>query len=181
MIKEGRTIYFRLVEPNDAEFIHKLRIDPTYNKYLSFVDDDIEKQRTWIEKYKEREKNLEEYYFIIHRKDNKLPIGTVRIYDFQPENNSFCWGSWILNENKTKYAALECALCIYDFAFEELNYNRCHMDMRKENKGVIAFHQRFGIQIYDESDIDYFAYLYKSDYLKVKEEFNLFLNKHISQ
>lgn len=179
MIKEGRTIYFRLVEKSDAEFIHSLRMDETYNKFLSTVDDDIEKQRQWIELYKTREKGNEEYYFIIHRKDNNMPIGTLRIYDFRPNENSFCWGSWILNENKTRYAALESAMCVYEFAFGELNYNRCHMDMRKDNKGVIAFHKRFGIHIYDESDIDYFAYLYKDDYLKVRDEFNLFLDSHI--
>ena len=70
-------------------------------------------------------------------------------------------------------------MCVYDFAFEELGYKRCHMDMRKENKGVIEFHKRFGIQIYDESEIDYFAYLYKEDYLNVKEQFNSFLDFHI--
>lgn len=179
MIKEGRTIYFRLVEIDDADFIHSLRVDTTYNKYLSVVDDDVEKQREWIKAYKQRESNKQEYYFIIHRKDNGTPIGTLRIYDFIPEENSFCWGSWILNENKTRYAALECAMCVYEFAFEELGYKRCHMDMRKENKGVIEFHKRFGIQIYDESEIDYFAYLYKEDYLNVKEQFNSFLDSHI--
>ena len=72
-------------------------------------------------------------------------------------------------------------MCVYEFAFGELGYNRCHMDMRKENKGVIAFHQRFGIEIFDESDIDYFAYLYKDSYLKVRDEFNSFLDSHIEQ
>ena len=100
MINEGRTIYFRLVEESDAAFIHSLRMDEQYNKYLSQVDDDVEKQRQWITRYKQREEQNEEYYFIIHRKDNNLPIGTLRIYDFRPEENSFCWGSWILNENK---------------------------------------------------------------------------------
>lgn len=179
MIKAGRTIYFRLVEVEDAEFIHALRVDDQYNKYLSQVDDDVEKQRQWIKNYKERELKGEEYYFIIHRKDNDLPIGTLRIYDFLPSENSFCWGSWILNENKTHYAALESAMCVYEFMFDEQNYNRCHMDMRKENTGVIAFHKRFGIQIYDESEIDYFAYLYKDSYLDVKDNFNAFLDEKI--
>ena len=181
MINEGRTIYFRLVEESDAAFIHSLRMDEQYNKYLSQVDDDVEKQRQWITRYKQREEQNEEYYFIIHRKDNNLPIGTLRIYDFRPEENSFCWGSWILNENKTRYAALESAMCVYEFAFGELGYNRCHMDMRKENKGVIAFHQRFGIEIFDESEIDYFAYLYKDSYLKVRDEFFSFLDSHRAQ
>ena len=178
-MKEGRTIYFRLVKLEDAEFIHALRVDEQYNKYLSQVDDDVEKQREWIKSYKQRENNKQEYYYVIHRKDNNLPIGTLRIYDFIPEENSFCWGSWILNENKTRYAALECAMCVYEFAFEELGYSRCHMDMRKENKGVVEFHKRFGIHIYDESEIDYYAYLYKDDYLNVKEQFNSFLDSHI--
>ncbi len=165
----SKTIYFRLADISDAAFIHSLRINEEFNKYLSTVDDDLSKQVKWLENYKQRELAGTEYYFIIHRISDNLPIGTVRLYDFIGEKVSFCWGSWILNENKTKYAALESALLIYDFAFFELGFKRCHMDIRKQNLKVIEFHKRFGVEIYDETELDLLGYYYPVSYLKIKE------------
>jgi RimJ/RimL family protein N-acetyltransferase len=172
MKNKSKTIHFRLVELSDAEFINSLRVDITYNKYLSAVDGDISKQEEWIKKYKEREKLGLEYYYIIQRNSDYLPIGTVRLYDFLKENSSFCWGSWILNENKTRYAALESALLIYDFAFLELGFNRCHMDIRKQNLKVLEFHKKFGIKLIGETEEDYLAYYFKECYLGIRDEIN---------
>lgn len=165
----SNTIFFRLVEIGDANFILSLRSDPRYNKHLSITDHNVENQKKWIKLYKERELKKEEYYFIVHRNSDSLPIGTVRLYDFINEKKSFCWGSWILNENKTMYAALECAILIYDFAFLELDFSRCHMDIRKENFKVIEFHKKFGVKIIGETKQDLLGHYYKEDYLNIRQ------------
>lgn len=164
-----RTVCLRFAKVSDAAFIHSLRIDKKYNRHLSHVDDDISKQEEWLKEYKIREAANLEYYYIIQRGSDSLPIGTVRIYDFMKEEHSFCWGSWILNENKTKYAALECALMIYDFAFLVLGYKRCHMDIRKENTKVIEFHKKFGVYIAGETENDLIGHYFIDDYLKIKD------------
>ena len=87
----GKNINLRFVEITDASFIVSLRSDLRYNKYLSFVDDDVKKQEDWILKYKEREANKQEYYFIIQLNKDNTQIGTVRVYDFISGENSFCW------------------------------------------------------------------------------------------
>jgi len=174
---ENKTIYFRLVEPNDAEFIHSLRMDEKYNRHLTSVDIDISKQEQWIIEYKKREARKLEYYYIIHRKSDSMQIGTVRIYDFLEKEKSFCWGSWILNHNKTRYAALECALLIYDFAFFELSFKRCHMDIRKENQKVIEFHKKFGVRIVGETEADLLGHYFVEDYLKVKSDIVKIIDK----
>lgn len=166
---KSKTIHFRLAEMADAKFIHSLRTNEKYNKHLSFVEDDIAKQENWLVKYKIRETLKQEYYFIIHRNYDDLPIGTVRIYDLIESEQSFCWGSWILNENKTKYAALESAIIIYDFAFFKLGYKRCHMDIRKENHKVIEFHKRFGVKIIGETECDLLGHYYIDDYQRIRE------------
>jgi RimJ/RimL family protein N-acetyltransferase len=165
----SKTLHFRLAEISDAEFILSLRVNEKYNKFLSTVENDLSKQEKWLINYKKKEKKGLEYYFIIYRNIDSIPIGTVRIYDFIGKNESFCWGSWILNESKTKYAALECALLIYDFAFFELNFQRCHMDIRKDNHKVVNFHKKFGVEIVSESDKDYFAHFYPDNYLKIRD------------
>ncbi|HPQ35621.1 MAG TPA: GNAT family N-acetyltransferase [Bacteroidales bacterium] len=173
---KSKTIYFRLVETSDAPFIHSLRMDKRYNQHLSTVDPDLTKQVEWIIRYKQKEALGSEYYFIIHRISDSMPIGTVRVYDFIGEKESFCWGSWILNENKTRYAALESAILIYDFAFLELGFKRCHMDIRKENLKVIEFHKRFGVKIIGETNLDLLGHYYVEDYLKVRKDILMVLN-----
>ncbi|HCG8278609.1 TPA: GNAT family N-acetyltransferase [Vibrio parahaemolyticus] len=149
---ESKTIRIRFVEVSDAEFILSLRTDDKYNKYLSKVESDVEQQKAWIESYKRLEKEGKEYYFIIERIDG-APCGTVRVYDIKPD--SFCWGSWILNESKTKYAALESAFLVYDFGFSVLGFNQSHFDVMKENKKVVSFHEKMGAVKVGESDDSY--------------------------
>jgi RimJ/RimL family protein N-acetyltransferase len=163
----SKSIYFRYVETSDAAFINSLRADEQYNKYLSHVDDDISKQEQWIRQYKTREAAGEEFYFIIHRFDD-VPIGTVRVYDFIGDKDSFSWGSWILNTNKTRYAALESAVLIYDFAFDELKFKRCHMNIRKGNSKVIDFHKNFGVKIVAETEEDFIGHFFAEDYKQTR-------------
>jgi RimJ/RimL family protein N-acetyltransferase len=149
-----KTIRLRLVEPSDAEFILSLRLDQKYNSFLSKVDNDIESQRTWIRNYKEDEANKKQFYFIIERMDG-VACGTVRIYDLR--SDSFCWGSWILNENKTRYAAIESALLVYRYGFDILGFKKSHFDVMKGNSKVTDFHKKFGaVMVSEDSDNDYF-------------------------
>ena len=52
---DGVQLSLRLVQPDDAPYIHRLRTDPTYNGHLSAVTGTVEDQRSWIEGYKLRE------------------------------------------------------------------------------------------------------------------------------
>ncbi|QXB22135.1 GNAT family N-acetyltransferase [Lelliottia amnigena] len=172
---KARTIEFRLVEESDANFIYDLRVNKYYNKHLSKMTGDISGQREWIKSYKIRELTNDEFYFIIIRSDNKERIGTVRLYDFIEEKNSFCWGSWILNQDKTASSAIESALLVYKVAFQELGFERCHFDVRKDNLKVIQFHQKLGAEIVDSNDIDYFFNYEKQSYLNCLRDFSKYL------
>ncbi|MFA0557969.1 MULTISPECIES: GNAT family N-acetyltransferase [unclassified Vibrio] len=151
----GKTIYIKLATLDDAEFILSLRNNSQLNKHLSRTSADISSQKQWLSDYKKREDAKKEYYFIINRLDG-VPIGTVRLYDFLNERNSFCWGSWILNSDKTRTSAIESALLVYEFAFKHLDFENCHFDVRKDNKSVIRFHEKFGAKIVSESEFDYY-------------------------
>lgn len=149
----SKTIRMRFVEETDAEFILKLRLDERYNQFLSNVNPDVQAQKDWIRKYKADEAAKKQFYFIIERLDG-TPCGTVRVYDLRED--SFCWGSWILNEDKTRYAAIESAFLVYQFGFDELGFNKSHFDVRKGNAGVISFHKRMGALQTGESELDYY-------------------------
>jgi RimJ/RimL family protein N-acetyltransferase len=171
----AKTIHFKCAEVSDSEFILKLRTDSSFNKFLSATKSDIEQQKQWLSGYKERERLGKEYYFIIYRNDNNERIGTVRLYDFIKDKNSFCWGSWILNSNKTNSAALESALLVYLFAFNTLGFDQSHFDVRKMNAKVIGFHKKMGAEEVSSNDVDLFFIYRKNTFEQKIKNYKKFL------
>ncbi|MFZ7318325.1 GNAT family N-acetyltransferase [Comamonas jiangduensis] len=169
MILKSKTIQIRFVEESDAEFILKLRLDKKYNQFLSSVNSDVQAQKDWIKKYKNDELKRAQFYFIIERNDG-TPCGTVRIYDLQED--SFCWGSWILNENKTRYAALESAFLVYQFGFDELGFVKSHFDVRKGNERVISFHEKMGAIKVGEDELNEYFNITKEAVVEAKNKLN---------
>ena len=139
---DGVQLSLRLVQPEDAQYIHGLRTDPTYNGHLSTVTGTVEDQRSWIEAYKTREAAGSEYYFVIERKDG-MRCGVVRLYDIT--GDQFTWGSWILDHNKPRKAALESAVLSFGVGFHTLGLDMANVDVRVENIHAKAFYRRFGM------------------------------------
>ena len=138
---EGPSLTLRLIQPEDAAYVHSLRNNPAYNTHLSTVTGTVNDQRTWIKDYKSREAHGEEFYYVIERKDGTR-CGLVRLYDIKAE--SFTWGSWILDEKKPRKAALESAVLIYTIGFDGLACDRAVFDVSNDNIHTLAFHRRFG-------------------------------------
>ena len=172
----ANTVYLRLVKEKDAEFICNLRNTEELNTYISKSTVDTKMQRQWIIDYKERETEGKEYYFIICRKSDDLPIGTVRLYDFLNNHKSFCWGSWILNADKPRYAAVESALLVYEAGFNHLNFDQSHFEVMKGNNNEHEFHLRMGAEKVREDEVNEY-YIYKKEtYEKNLSKYEKFLN-----
>jgi RimJ/RimL family protein N-acetyltransferase len=139
---EGTNLMLRLVRPEDADYVHALRTDLAYNRHLSEVRGTAEDQRRWIQGYKAREAGLSELYYVIERKDG-IRCGLVRLYDIGTD--SFTWGSWILDHNKTLKAALESAVLSFGVGFDGLGLSFAHVDVRIGNKHAEAFYRRLGM------------------------------------
>lgn len=171
---EGPNLHLRLIDRDDAAYVYSLRTDPTLSQHLSAVDGTVQDQRRWIDSYKGREARGEEFYFIIERHDG-VPCGTVRIYEISGE--SFSWGSWILDGNKLRKAALESAMLSFRFGFKHLELNLARIDVRADNHHAIAFYRRFGMaeirQSNDEINFEYTRAQFEKDwpaYLKLLED-----------
>ncbi|WPZ31544.1 GNAT family N-acetyltransferase (plasmid) [Sulfitobacter sp. OXR-159] len=150
---DGVQLSLRLVRPEDAQYIHGLRTDPTYNGHLSTVTGTVEDQRSWIEAYKTREAAGSEYYFVIERKDG-VRCGVVRLYDIA--GDQFTWGSWILDHNKPRKAALESAVLSFGFGFDTIGLDIANIDVRKQNTHAEAFYRRLGMTETYRTDEDIF-------------------------
>lgn len=167
---EGPNLVLRLIRPDDARFVHGLRTDTAYNRYLSEVRGTSEDQRRWIEAYKTREAEGRELYYVIERRDG-VPCGVVRLYDIAQE--SFTWGSWILGHNKPRKAALESAVLSFGIGFDALGLERANVDVRVGNDRALAFYRRFGMIEINRTEQDiYFVYQrarYEADRNSFKE------------
>ena len=153
---EGVALRLRPVRPDDAAYIHALRMNQAYNRHLSPITGTVDDQRAWIEQYQLREAAGREIYYIIERHDSTR-CGTVRLYEITPD--SFIWGSWILDHNKPRKAALESAVLSFGIGFQSLSKDRAFVDVRIQNKHAEAFYHRLGMtEMYRTAQDIFFVY-----------------------
>ena len=144
----GKFLSFRNASETDAKFILSLRTNSAKSRYLSTTSADIEAQKSWLQGYA---RAGDQAYFIIQAAEKH--IGTVRLYDVQED--SFCWGSWILTVDAPITAAIESELMVYSYAVDHLGFQKAHFDVRKGNESVWKFHERFGALRTHETEEDF--------------------------
>lgn len=179
MQDKGKSLEFndfrlRLVEVNDAEFILSLRINPELSKYLSFVENSLEKQINWIKEYKKREEQKEEYYYIAEDySGNKY--GTIRLYNFI--GKKFEHGSWIFKPNSPNMISVKSEIYVREFAFNILGYEINKLEVRRKNKRVIMYHNLWNLEKIGEDELNYYYELSKDNFFeglpKVKKIFSI--------
>jgi RimJ/RimL family protein N-acetyltransferase len=144
----GKTLTFRDANIDDAAFILSLRTDTEKSRHLSAVSGELADQQAWLQRYAQAD---DQAYFIIEYQE--APIGTVRLYD--PQGDSFCWGSWILKNNRPNHAAMESVLMVYTYAVDHLFFQAARFEVRKGNERVWQFHERFGARRVAENELEY--------------------------
>lgn len=157
---KGTYVNLREVTLEDAEFILMLRCDEKKSRFLHKTENNLEKQIEYLKKYFEKD---DEWYFIIERKSGER-IGTIRIYDLRPD--SFCSGSWIMIDGVSTAECFESTYITYKYGFKILGFEKQHIDVRKENKGVLKFHKTLGAVPTGETELSYLFEYRKDDYMK---------------
>ena len=168
----GKTLILRDVVDDYAEFIFNLRTDISNSKHINSTTGGLNNQINWIKDYQSKKNQA---YFVIFF--NESLIGTVRIYD--AVGDSFCWGSWILNDNAPYHAAVESALIVYSYALNHLHFNQSHFDVRKTNIKVRQFHERFGAKIVDEDEVNYYYSIDNENIRLSLRKYKKFLNTEL--
>lgn len=157
----------RFVEESDATFIIELRTDPSLSRFIHSTDNDIQKQIDWIRKYKLREKEGLEYYFIFSIGDK--PCGLERIYDIK--DDSYTHGSLVFSTNAPFGASIKADIITREIGFSILDKKINLFDVSKGNNGVITYHQRFKPTIVSEDEESYHYSLSKENFEKYKTIF----------
>ena len=146
---QGRNLVLRNAGVADAAFILGLRSDERKARHLSRTPPSLGEQVAWLERYGH---STREAYFIIEGSGAE-PLGTVRLYD--PQGDSFCWGSWILKDGAPSSAAIESALMVYAYALDTLGFLCAHFQVQRDNQRVWAFHERFGAVRVGQDDTEF--------------------------
>lgn len=173
---DSDAVRLRLAGKDDAAFLLSLRLDPSRNKNLSATSNDIAAQIGWMEKYVERHNKGEEAYFVISV-DGK-DAGTLRIYDYQHLNDSFCWGSWIIAPGAPPAVAYQSVVLVYDLAFGALKFAKSHFDVRQANTSVWRFHEKMGARLVRQDSLDRFYEYTKEDYVLARKRLEKFSQGH---
>jgi RimJ/RimL family protein N-acetyltransferase len=161
---DGHRIRFRLVTPSDADYIQSLRTAPEYGRHLSAPAPSAAAQRAWIEAYKTREAEGLEYYFVIERRDDGRPCGTMRIYRIGADEAT--WGSFILDSAKPAKAALDALVLVHRAMFDRLGLRRALFDVRRDNARALSLYRRFGGVEIAQDDIDLYFRIDAADFAR---------------
>jgi RimJ/RimL family protein N-acetyltransferase len=159
----------RLIEENDAEFIVDIRTDINKSKFISSTDSNIEKQKQWIRNYKKRETINKEFYFIaIDENDEKF--ATYRLYNIS--NDSIEVGSFVSKPfYKIALNVIKVDVILKSYVFETLGYDSLNFEVRKNNKTVINYHNKFKPDLINEDDLNYYYKLEKNSFFTNKVKF----------
>ena len=168
LIEKKYNVIRRFVEEDDAFFILNLRLDGRLGKFLSPTNTDLCIQKQWINLYKKREKEKQEFYFIFCNKTTGTPYGVNRIYNV--EGYSFEVGSWLFNHDSPEGLSVLADLSSRDYAFNMNNITSCKFEVRKENKNVVNYHRRFSPELVKEDDLNFYFKLDKDKYLKYRNQ-----------
>jgi RimJ/RimL family protein N-acetyltransferase len=152
----------RFVEKKDALFILQLRQDEKLGRFLSSTSPEIEVQEKWIEQYKIKENNGDEFYFIFCDKNSEIQYGVNRIYDICA--NSFEIGSWLFSPESPEGLSILADLSTRDYAFDISDFEYCKFDVRKANKNVLNYHKRFQPELIGEDELNYYFKLDREKY-----------------
>ena len=134
----------RLVNPQDAEFILKLRTDPIKGRYIGKTDETITAQINWINNYKIRERKGEDYYFFYSFQGK--PAGVNRIYDIH--GSTFIHGSWVFSNDIPPFFSLAAAVIAREIAYEDLNLSleEDTSGIHQDNSSVLEVSRILGVE-----------------------------------
>jgi RimJ/RimL family protein N-acetyltransferase len=156
----------RAAGEDDSAFLLSLRLDPTRSQNISATSGLLSDQVEWMRGYARRSQAGREAYFLIVSAGE--PVGSVRLYDYQPEKDSFCWGSWIIRPGASPSVAYQSAILVYDLGFGSLGFKRAHFDVRQANVSVWKFHEKMGARLVREDAQDRFYEYARADYLAAR-------------
>ncbi|OXB18908.1 hypothetical protein B0A80_20360 [Flavobacterium tructae] len=178
-------IFFRAFEMNDAIFVNSLRRFEDFENLIGgnkrFVS--LAREQKWIEDlifndYKDR------FYVAVCSKETSEIIGYTSVSDIDHVNKSCFWSGIKLHPDfNGRGLGVQTVLLVLKYVFEELNMERCTGRCLEEHTVAKRLMEKVGFMqeslqrhsVYKNGGFhnEFILSILKSEYLLVKEKFNL--------
>jgi len=144
-------LILRNIESTDAELIHKLRSDEVVNQFVGRDNSStIEKAKEFILKILNLVEKNEGLYWIIRRKENNDLIGTVCLWNFDPENEIVEIGYEMLPEFQGKGIMTEAIKAVTAHTFEEIKAKIITAFPSEDNVNSVAILKKLNFEFEDK-------------------------------
>lgn len=150
------------------ELVRNWRNDPKISQYMEYRDYITpEMHARWFDKVD----NDNNYYFIIEYLGEEIGLVNMRDIDYssgEGEGGIYIYADEYLNSD----ISFRVILCLMDFCFDELKFNRTIAHILRDNKRAIKFNKFIGFKISDnQEDIENQLYsLTQEDYYKQRDK-----------
>lgn len=145
---EGANIYFKSLNTNDAEEIHKYASDEDVSRFIGWrLMHNLNETREFIEVMLNREPKGTHLYASIVLKSTQAIIGTAMIFNFDEEAKHAEIGYVFHRDHWSKGYGTESVTLMNNFAFESLNLHKLHARVVDANIGSIRVLEKNGFEL----------------------------------
>jgi [ribosomal protein S5]-alanine N-acetyltransferase len=138
-------LVLRQLSPDDANEIHKLRSDERVNKFLTRNEyKTIEEAGVFINKINRAIRNDESIYWVITYKNDNTLIGTICLWNIQPENYRAEIGYELNPEYWRKGIMREAIPKVIEYGFETMKLHSIQADLDPGNSQSVILLEKNG-------------------------------------
>lgn len=142
----GKHIILRALEPEDLDFLYTTENNELFWE-ISSTQVPFSKHllKQYINNAHQDIYEAKQYRFVICNLNN-IPVGTIDLFDFNPQHNRVGIGILLLPEFENKGFATEALKLTIDYAFQYLNIHQIFANITSENKKSIALFEKFNFK-----------------------------------
>lgn len=139
-------IRLRGVEPEDWEIHYHWDMDSEMQRDLSGLHFPSSKTRSqkWAESAANKAPDGHNFHMEIELNQTQEVIGVISAHHTDSRNGTFQFGVAIREEFQRKGYASEAIILLLRYFFDELRYQKCHVDVHGWNKGSMGLHEALG-------------------------------------
>jgi ribosomal-protein-alanine N-acetyltransferase len=144
-------LILRNIESSDAALIHKLRSDETVNAFVGRDNSStLEKAKEFIIRIQNLVAKNESIYWIIRLKENNDLIGSICLWNFDPENEAVEIGYEMLPEFQGKGIMSEAIKEVIHYAFSGIKAKVITAFPSSDNINSVAILKKMNFEIDDK-------------------------------
>jgi RimJ/RimL family protein N-acetyltransferase len=142
---QGQTVRLRGVEPTDAETFFQWNLDSEMGRNLDFLWPPISQAlvRKQVEEQAIKLAEGDDFQWIIEDR-TRLAVGAMNTHDCNRRNGTFSYGINIAPDQQRKGYASAAIQLVLKYYFEELRYQKVHVNVASHNQASITLHERLG-------------------------------------